>query len=53
MIVRDARFELAPETAALIAGQKTLSVTLVPHLANGAEMQKSSLTYRRIYLAVE
>ena len=49
--VRNAAFELRPETAALLAQQKTLTVTLVPRLVNGKEPPKSSLTYRRIYLS--
>lgn len=52
-IVRNASFELRPATAALIAAQKSLTVTLVPKLANGAEPKKSNLTYKRIYLSVE
>lgn len=48
--VRDAAFELRPETAALMVGQKKLTVTLVPKLVNGAEPAKSNLTYKRIYL---
>jgi polyphenol oxidase len=49
--VRNAVFELRPETAALLVQQKTLTVTLVPRLVNGKEPTKSSLTYRRIYLS--
>jgi polyphenol oxidase len=52
-IVRDAVFELRPETAALIAKEKQLTVTLVPRLVDGKEPQKSSLTYKKIYLTEE
>jgi hypothetical protein len=48
--VRDAAFELRPETAALLVGQKNLTVTLVPKLVNGTEPARSNLTYKRIYL---
>jgi len=53
LMARNAVFELRPETAALLAGQKDLTVTLVPKLVNGAEPRKSSLTYKRIYLSTE
>lgn len=52
-IVRNAVFELRPETAALLANQANLTVTLVPKLVDGSEPRKSSLTYRRIYLSTE
>jgi polyphenol oxidase len=48
--VRNALFELRPETAALLLKQKMLRVSLVPKLINGKEPKKSSLTYKRIYL---
>jgi polyphenol oxidase len=51
--MRNAVFELRPETAALLADQTNLTVTLVPKLVDGTEPQKSSLTYRRIYLSTE
>ncbi len=50
-VVRNAVFELRPETAALLANQKTLTVTLVPTRINGAEPKASNLTYDRIYLS--
>jgi polyphenol oxidase len=50
-VVRNAVFELRPETAALLAKQKTLTVTLVPRLVNGKEPPKSTLTYKKIYLS--
>ncbi len=50
-IVRNAVFELRPETAALLVQQKNLTVTLVPKLVNGKEPPKSSLTYKKIYLS--
>jgi polyphenol oxidase len=53
VVVRDAVFELRSETAALLADQKILKVTLVPKLVNGKEPSKSSLTYKKIYLSVE
>jgi polyphenol oxidase len=49
--IRNAAFELRPETAALMLKQKKLTVTLVPKLVNGKEPPKSSLTYKRIYLS--
>jgi polyphenol oxidase len=52
-VVRDAVFEIRPETAALLAKAKDLTVTLVPRLVNGEEPQKSSLTYKKIYLSQE
>jgi hypothetical protein len=52
-IVRNAVFELRPETAALIAKEKKLTVTLVPKLVDGKEPEKSSLTYKKIYLTQE
>lgn len=48
--MRNAVFEVRPETAALLAKQQTLHVTLVPKLINGKEPSKSSLTYKKIYL---
>ena len=48
--MRNAVFELRPETAALLVGQKDLTVPLVPRLVNGKEPPRSSLTYKRIYL---
>lgn len=53
LMARNAVFELRPETAALLASQKDLTVTLVPKLVDGAEPRKSGLTYRRIYLSTE
>jgi polyphenol oxidase len=50
-VVRNAVFELRPETAALLANQKTLTVTLVPTRINGTEPKASNLTYDRIYLS--
>lgn len=50
-VVRSAVFELRPETAALLAKQAKLTVTLVPTLVNGKEPKASSLTYERIYLS--
>lgn len=52
-VVRNARFEIRPATAALLADQKTLTVTLIPARANGSEPKQSSLTYKKIYLSVE
>ena len=51
--VRNAVFELRPETAALLATQKNLTVTLVPKLVNGKEPKASNLSYKRIYLSTE
>jgi polyphenol oxidase len=48
--VRNAIFELRPETADLLLAQKKLTVTLVPKLVNGKEPPKSSLTYKKIFL---
>ena len=42
-IMRNAVFELRPETAALLADQTNLTVTLVPKLVDGTEPRKSSL----------
>jgi hypothetical protein len=52
-IVRDAVFELRPETAALLAKEKKLTVTLVPKSVDGKEPKKSSLSYKKIYLSQE
>jgi hypothetical protein len=52
-IVRDAAFELRPETADLLAKAKTLTVTLVPKTVDGKAPEKSSLTYKKIYLSQE
>lgn len=49
--VRHAVFELRPETAALLAKQKNLTVTLVPTRVSGKEPLASNLTYERIYLS--
>jgi polyphenol oxidase len=51
--VRNAAFELRPETARLLANQTKLTVALVPKLVNGKEPPKSNLTYRKIYLSQE
>ncbi|HEV7645310.1 MAG TPA: tyrosinase family protein [Pyrinomonadaceae bacterium] len=50
-VVRNAVFELRPETAALLAKQTKLTVTLVPTRINGSEPKVSNLTYDRIYLS--
>jgi hypothetical protein len=52
-MMRNAVFELRPETAALLADQSNLTVTIVPKQVDGSEPQKSSVTYRRIYLSTE
>jgi len=52
-VMRNAVFELRPETAALLADQSNLTVTIVPKQVDGSEPQKSSVTYRRIYLSTE
>jgi polyphenol oxidase len=52
-VVRNAAFQIRPETAKILAEQKELVVTLVPRLVNGKEPAKSDLTYRKIYLSVE
>ena len=52
-MVRDAVFELRPETAALLAKENTLTVTLVPKTVDGKEPKKSNLTYKKIYLSQE
>jgi len=51
--VRNAVFELRPETAALIAKQKDLVIVLVPTLVDGEEPVESNLTYKKIYLSYE
>jgi polyphenol oxidase len=48
--VRNMLFEIRPETAALLAKQTQLTVTLVPKRVNGQEPKASNLTYDRIYL---
>ena len=53
MTVRNALFELRPETATLLLQQGKLTVTLVPKLVNGNEPPKSTLTYKKIYLSYE
>jgi hypothetical protein len=52
-LVRNALFELRPETAQLLTKEKKLTVILVPKLVNGTEPAKSSLTYKKIYLTQE
>ncbi|MCU1349625.1 MAG: hypothetical protein JWO56_2655 [Acidobacteria bacterium] len=52
-VVRNATFELRPETAAILSAQKNLVVTLVPRTVNGKEPARSSLTYKKIYLSVQ
>ena len=52
-IVRNAVFEIRPETAAMLMKSDDLSVTLVPKLVDGKEPEKSSLTYQKIYLTQE
>ena len=52
-IVRNAVFEIRPETAAMLMKTDDLSVTLVPKLVDGKEPEKSSLTYKKIYLTQE